>query len=212
MQSQQSRHSRLPLSGTCFITPQYVPCQVMIRPSCYPVQHTYHMAHTILLHPSRPLTMYESSECSRSLPTAASHEVALTCPCSSHTSHWHLLLGVDMAEHHQQSTHRGLSCVSQSPQVPPCGCQSERKARAHPVTTAGPKALAGLMHMLLMGPTSHMSSRMATGTARGPSLGPHPLQDTSVTASTMPRAEMNLLAIWLACIRHAGLVGLKDAG
>ena len=46
------------------------------------------------------------------------------------------------------------------------------------MTKAGPKALAGLMHMLLMGPTSHMSSRMASGTEIGPSLGPQPLQKT----------------------------------
>ena len=46
---------------------------------------------------------------------------------------------------------------------------------AYPVTTAGPRALAGLMHMELTGPSTHMSRQMARGTAKGPYL-PHPLQ------------------------------------
>ena len=96
-------------------------------------------------------------------------------------------LRIETVVHHQRSTHKGWFGVSQNPHMPPCSCQSERKARAHPVTTAGPKALAGLMHMLLMGPTSHMSSKMATGTARGPSLGPHPLQETVSGSGTCQR-------------------------
>ena len=37
------------------------------------------------------------------------------------------------------------------------------------------------MHMLLIGPTSHMSSRMAKGTDSGPSL-PQPLQSCTISA------------------------------
>lgn len=49
---------------------------------------------------------------------------------------------------------------------------------AYPVTTAGPRALAGLMHIELTGPKIHMSKQIARGTARGPSL-PQPLQHQS---------------------------------
>ncbi|KAA6417963.1 MAG: hypothetical protein FRX49_12045 [Trebouxia sp. A1-2] len=37
---------------------------------------------------------------------------------------------------------------------------------AYPVTTAGPRALAGLMHIELTGPKIHMSKQIARGTAR----------------------------------------------
>lgn len=45
-----------------------------------------------------------------------------------------------------------------------------------PVMSAGPKARAGLMHMLLTLPSSHISSGTISPTDKGPSL-PHPLQE-----------------------------------
>ena len=50
---------------------------------------------------------------------------------------------------------------------------------AHPLTTAGPRALAGLMHMELTGPSTHISNAMARATARGPNL-PQPLHTAQV--------------------------------
>ena len=44
-----------------------------------------------------------------------------------------------------------------------------------PVMSAGPKARAGLMHMLLTDPSSHISSGTMSPTDSGPSL-PQPLQ------------------------------------
>ena len=46
--------------------------------------------------------------------------------------------------------------------------------RAYPVTTAGPKALAGLMQLELMGPVIHMLKVMPRAIAKGPSF-PQPL-------------------------------------
>ena len=54
----------------------------------------------------------------------------------------------------------------------------QRHAEAHPLTTAGPRALAGLMHMELTGPSTHMSNAMARATARGPNL-PQPLHTST---------------------------------
>ena len=47
-------------------------------------------------------------------------------------------------------------------------------ASAYPVTTAGPKALAGLMQFELMGPVIHMLKVMPRAIAKGASL-PQPL-------------------------------------
>ncbi len=57
---------------------------------------------------------------------------------------------------------------------------AKKGSRTDPVTRAGPKALAGLMHMELTGPRIHMSKQIAKGTASGPSL-PHPLHMTACT-------------------------------
>ena len=46
--------------------------------------------------------------------------------------------------------------------------------RAYPVTTAGPRALAGLMQFELMGPVIHMLKVMPRAMAKGPSF-PQPL-------------------------------------
>lgn len=48
-------------------------------------------------------------------------------------------------------------------------------AAAYPVTTAGPKALAGLMQFELTGPVIHMLKVMPRAIAKGPNL-PQPLQ------------------------------------
>lgn len=52
---------------------------------------------------------------------------------------------------------------------------------AYPVTTAGPKALAGLMQLELMGPVIHMLKVMPRAIANGPNL-PQPLQARTDTA------------------------------
>ena len=48
-----------------------------------------------------------------------------------------------------------------------------------PVMSAGPKARAGLMHMLLTEPSSHISSGTMRPTDSGPSL-PQPLQRDTI--------------------------------
>lgn len=63
--------------------------------------------------------------------------------------------------------------------MPNCSEAVKQRGRraTDPVTRAGPRALAGFMHMELTGPRIHMSRQIAKGTARGPSL-PQPLQVT----------------------------------
>lgn len=51
------------------------------------------------------------------------------------------------------------------------------------MTKATPKARAGLMQAELMGPSSHMSSVMATGTQKGFSL-PQPLHRMQVVRTS----------------------------
>ena len=57
---------------------------------------------------------------------------------------------------------------------------------AYPVTTAGPKALAGLMQFELMGPVIHMLKVMPRAIAKGPSF-PQPLQAHTHTYSTIEK-------------------------
>lgn len=51
----------------------------------------------------------------------------------------------------------------------------EHVCEAYPVTTAGPKALAGLMQFELMGPVIHMLKVIPRAIANGPNW-PQPLQ------------------------------------
>ncbi len=51
---------------------------------------------------------------------------------------------------------------------------------AYPVTTAGPKALAGLMQFELMGPVIHMLKVIPRAIANGPNC-PQPLQTQMIT-------------------------------
>lgn len=78
-------------------------------------------------------------------------------------------------------------------------------AEAHPLTTAGPRALAGLMHMELTGPSTHMSNAMARATARGPNL-PQPLHAStgrSLWQQHFSRAACNSSSV----LRRQGLAG-----
>ena len=61
-----------------------------------------------------------------------------------------------------------------------------------PAMSAGPNARAGLMHMLLTDPSSHISSGTIRPTARGPSL-PHPLQAASSSLLGEPQHSSPLL-------------------
>ena len=51
---------------------------------------------------------------------------------------------------------------------------------AYPVTTAGPRALAGLMQLELIGPVIHMLKVMPRAIAKGPNC-PQPLQKAQHT-------------------------------
>ena len=72
---------------------------------------------------------------------------------------------------------------------------------AHPVTTAGPKARAGLMHIEETGPTSHMRRQTTKGIASGFSF-PHCDLQHSQGLSLYP-------AFQCACTRLSALVSAK---
>ena len=68
-----------------------------------------------------------------------------------------------------------------------------------PVMSAGPKARAGLMHMLLTEPSSHISSGTMRPTESGPSL-PQPLQrDTSILLTVLGECK------WMAALTFPSL-------
>lgn len=75
---------------------------------------------------------------------------------------------------------------------------------AYPVTTAGPKALAGLMQLELMGPVIHMLNVMPRAIANGPNW-PQPLY---VKAHQHMRALLNRLM--LDKCNHDAVFGAAD--
>ena len=133
--------------------------------------------------------------CMWTIDAAVAHQVLCCCQHS-----WHLNPSLIP----QGGVPRGRRrCTVNAGPRPVQKCHEH--AEAHPLTTAGPRALAGLMHMELTGPSTHMSNAMARATARGPNL-PQPLHAStgrSLWQQHFSRAACKLSSV----LRRQGLAG-----